>query len=103
MAVPLCSSSIARGDRLSLFEDRDLKFGGRLGGPRGPSPGVSASDLDLDFDGRLCERGGSSVGVSEYVSEGGLSASGEKALELTALGGNEGRDLSRSIVLFGGG
>ncbi len=43
------------------------------------------------------------MGVSEYVSDGGLSASGEKALELTALGGNEGSDLSSSIVLFGGG
>ncbi len=43
------------------------------------------------------------MGVSEYVSEGGLSVSAERALELTALGGNEGKDLSRSIVLFGGG
>jgi len=43
------------------------------------------------------------VGVSEYVSEGGLSASGDKVLELITLGGNEGKDLSRSIVLFGGG
>lgn len=65
--VPLCSSSTVRGDfsRLSLFEDGDLKFGGLFGGPRGPSPGVPASDLDLEFAGRLCECGGSSVGVSE--------------------------------------
>lgn len=41
-----------------------------------------------------------SVGVSEYASEEGVSPSGEMALWCTALGGNDGRDLSSSILLL---
>ena len=43
---------------------------------------------------------GSSVGVSEYASDGGVSRSGEKVLCGTALGGRDGNDLSSSIVLL---
>lgn len=46
------------------------------------------------------DRGGISVGVSEYVSEGGVSSSGVNALLGAALGGSEGSDLSRCIAEF---
>ena len=42
----------------------------------------------------------SSVGVSEGASEGGVSSSVARALWCTALGGNDGRDLSSSMLLL---
>ena len=86
----------------SLFDEGDLRFGGLFGGPLAISPSVPASDLDLEFEGLLWDMGGSSVGVSEYVSDGGLSPSGEKTFWLTALGGKEGKDLSSMIEVLGG-
>ncbi len=44
--------------------------------------------------------GGTSVGVSECVSEGGVSISGESSFLGATLGGREGRDLSRRALLF---
>lgn len=57
LVLPLRSSSRPTGDvsRLSLLDDRDLKFGGRFCEPRGPSLGPPVSDLDLDVDGLLRE------------------------------------------------
>ena len=43
-------------------------------------------------------RGGISVGVSECVSEGGVSSSGESVLLGAALGGRDGKDLSSRAV-----
>lgn len=65
--IPLRSSSCITGDlsRLSLLDERDRRFAGLFGGPRGVSAGVPVSDLDLKLDGILCAVGGSSVGVSE--------------------------------------
>lgn len=63
-------------------------------------------ELDLEVEGRFWDMRGSSVGVSEYVSDWGLSLSGEKGLwgaasGALAFGGKDGKDLCMSIVLLG--
>lgn len=102
--LPLRSSSGDSGERscFSLLDECDLALGGLFCDARGISePGVPLSDRDRELDGVLRCPGGSSVGVSEYVSDGGLSfPGGTAALRSTALGGKEGRDLSSSMLLL---
>ena len=76
-SVPLRPSSETAGER-SRFVDR-----------------FSDAELPSLLGGFV----GSSVGVSEYASDGGVSWSGKKTL-WPALGGNFGNDLSSNIVLL---
>lgn len=106
MPLPLLSSSGAGAcfSLCPLFDEFDREFGGRLGGARDCSVGVPLCELDLEAEGLLCDIRGSSVGVSEQPSDGGLSFSGEKAFwragsGVNALGGSDGKDLCRSMVL----
>lgn len=62
--------------------------------------GERSRPATLDFDDFLGWETGNSVGVSESVSDGGVSRSGVSAVCVAAPGGSDGNDFSNSMLLL---